>query len=80
VLIGIAAWPRLFGGGRPAQVVFTTIPQGAAIEIDGRKVGTAAGALTVDNLQIGHSYAVVARLDGYQPARSSCSRTMAATS
>jgi hypothetical protein len=67
-LIGVAAWPRIFGAPRPAQVVFTTIPPGAAIEIDGRGVGTAAsGTLAVDGLEIGQSYAVVARLEGYQP-------------
>ncbi|TMQ19466.1 MAG: PEGA domain-containing protein [Deltaproteobacteria bacterium] len=68
VLIGVAAWPRLFDTARPARVVFTTIPRGAAIEVDGRGLGSAAsGTLAVDGLEIGKSYTVVARLDGYQP-------------
>jgi hypothetical protein len=68
VLIGIAAWPRFFGDATRAQIVFTTIPRGATIEVDGRQVGIATtGTLAVDDLEIGHSYAVVARLDGYQP-------------
>jgi hypothetical protein len=68
VMIGLAAWPRIFGNPRQAQVVFTTIPRGATLEIEGRPIGVAtAGTLAVDDLEIGQSYAVVARLDGYQP-------------
>ncbi|HMG24552.1 MAG TPA: PEGA domain-containing protein, partial [Kofleriaceae bacterium] len=66
VLIAIAAWPRLFGV-RGAEIAITTIPPGAAIEIEGRKVGTAAtGTLVVDDLTVGRTYSVLARLDGYQ--------------
>jgi hypothetical protein len=66
VLIVIAAWPRVFGI-HSAEVAFTTIPAGAAIDVDGHPAGVAtAGTLVVGGLAIGQDYAVVARRDGYQ--------------
>lgn len=68
VAIGIVAWPHLFPTTNKTRVTFTTIPKGATIEIDGRPAGTAtSGTLAVDDLEIGHAYGVVARLEGYQP-------------
>ena len=68
VLIAITAWPRLFGTtAARTHVVFATDPAGATIEIDGKTQGTAAaGTLDVPGLEIGHAYAVVARLDGHE--------------
>jgi hypothetical protein len=67
LVIGAVAWSRGFWVRR-AAVTFTTIPAGASIEIEDRRAGIAAsGTLRVDDLAIGHAYAVVARLDGYQP-------------
>ena len=67
-MIGIAAWPRLFGSAHgTAQVTFTTVPKGATIELEGRNVGTTASPLVVGDLEAGRAYAVVARLDGYEP-------------
>jgi hypothetical protein len=67
VLLGILALARGRGGPRTAQVTFTTIPKGAAIEIDGHTMGIAAdGAFATGDLEIGRGYAVVARLDGYE--------------
>jgi hypothetical protein len=66
VVLGMLAWSRSGGGARP-RVTFTTIPPGATIEIEGRRVGTTtAGPLSVGDLELGHGYAVVARLDGYE--------------
>ena len=70
VLIGLVAWPRLFGKQHLAHVVFSTAPPGATIEIEGRNAGIAAGSgLDVGDLEIGRPYPVVARLDGYEPAQ-----------
>jgi hypothetical protein len=68
-LIAIVAYPRLFGPGKTA-VTFTTDPPGATIAIDGRARGVAdGGTLTVDGLTVGKAYAVLASLDGYEPAQ-----------
>jgi hypothetical protein len=66
VLLGMLAWSRGGGAAKP-RVTFTTIPPGATIEIEGRRVGTTtAGPLSVGDLELGRGYAVVARLDGYE--------------
>jgi len=72
VLIGIAAWPRLFATPKKlAHVVIETSPPGAMIELDGRPIGIAGSdGLDVRDLEIGHTYPVVARLEGYEPAQS----------
>src|SRR6188472_147645 len=70
VLVGIAAWPRLFPATQTAKVTFTTIPKGATIEIEGRNEGTAADGVLERELEVGRAYPVVARLDGYEPKTS----------
>jgi hypothetical protein len=70
VLIGIAAWPRLFAASK-TTVVFNTIPKGATVEIEGKLAGTATeGVLDVPDLEVGRAYPVVAKLDGYEPRQS----------
>ena len=67
-LIGVVAWPRIFPSADLTAVTFRTVPKGATIEIEGRNRGTASdGTLIVPDLEIGHAYPVVARLDGYEP-------------
>jgi len=71
VLIGIAAWPRLFPSKNLTSMTFTTVPAGATIEIDGKPAGTAAdGSYVAHNLEIGRAYPITARLDGYEPKSS----------
>jgi hypothetical protein len=70
VLVGIAAWPRLFPGRDTAKVTFTTIPKGATIEVEGRNEGTAVDGTLVRELEVGRAYPVVAKLDGYEPKTS----------
>src|SRR5207248_9258822 len=65
-LVGIAAWPRIFGGRKTAPVTFVTVPKGALIEIEGRNEGTTTDGKIVRELEIGRAYPVVARLDGYE--------------
>jgi hypothetical protein len=66
-LLGFLTLSRIAGGPRRAQVTFTTIPKGAAIEIAGRTVGTATdGTLLVGDLEVGRAYPVIARLDGHE--------------
>ncbi|HEX7704478.1 MAG TPA: PEGA domain-containing protein, partial [Kofleriaceae bacterium] len=68
VLIGFVAWPRLMGGKKTAQVTFLTTPSGAQIELEGHNVGTTtSGGLAVADLEVGRAYAVIARIDGYEP-------------
>ncbi|HEU4733625.1 MAG TPA: PEGA domain-containing protein [Kofleriaceae bacterium] len=63
----LVAWPRIVGVDR-TQVEIRTVPAGAVIEIEGRNAGTATGGtLVVKDLEVGHAYPVVARLDGYEP-------------
>ena len=52
------------------QVTFTTVPKGATIEIEGRNEGTAVDGTLVRDLEVGHAYPVVAKLDGYEPKSS----------
>ncbi|HEU0034412.1 MAG TPA: PEGA domain-containing protein [Kofleriaceae bacterium] len=67
-LVAVAAWPRLFGGGAAkTDVAIASVPPGAAIEIDGKPVGTADGSLVVHDLEVGRAYPVVARLAGHEP-------------
>ena len=66
-LVAVVAWPRLFG---PTRTEFTihTVPPGASIEVEGRAAGTASnGTLVLRDLEIGRTYPVVARLEGYEP-------------
>ena len=65
-LIGLVAWGRMSGGRQTTDVSFTTIPNGAQLELEGHNVGsTTAGSLAVPDLEVGRAYAVVARLEGY---------------
>jgi hypothetical protein len=66
-LVAVAAWPRLFPGSQTAKVTFKTIPKGATIEIEGRNEGTTTDGTLVRELQVGRTYPVVAKLDGYDP-------------
>jgi len=66
-LVVVAAWPRLFGPVK-TELSVHTIPPGATIEIEGRSAGTATGGvLVLRDLEAGHVYPLVARLDGYEP-------------
>jgi hypothetical protein len=66
-LVVIAAWPRLMAGKKMTNVTFTTVPQGATIEIEGRNEGTTANGSLVRSLEVGRAYPVVAKLEGYEP-------------
>jgi hypothetical protein len=67
-LIVAVAWPRLMGPKKTSVDILTT-PKGASIEIEGRPVGTTAdGHLTVNDLEVDHTYPVTAKLDGYEPS------------
>ena len=67
-LVVVAAWPRLMGGVKKADVTIHTTPAGATIEVEGKNAGTAVdGNLKVRDLEVGRAYPVVARLDGYEP-------------
>jgi len=66
VLIGITAWPRLFGATKVAVELHTN-PKGAMIEIDGKNAGTTTdGSLVIADLEVGRAYPVTARLEGYE--------------
>ena len=53
------------------ELVITTTPPGAMIEVDGRGVGvTGEGGVHVAGLSRGAIYRIVARKPGYEPARS----------
>lgn len=66
-LVGVAAYPRLFGVQKTA-VTIKTVPKGALIEVEGKNAGTATdGTLVVRELEVGRAYPIVARLDGYEP-------------
>jgi hypothetical protein len=66
-LVVLAAWPRIVGTAKTAVQVHT-LPPGAAVEIEGRNVGTATGGtLTIRDLEVGRPYQVVARMEGYEP-------------
>jgi hypothetical protein len=70
VLVALVALIRASGGPDPTQVTFVTVPRGATIELEGRRLGTATdGTLTVGDLEDGRSYQVTARLDGYEAKR-----------
>ncbi len=65
-LVGIAAWPRLFGVAKTA-ITIKTVPKGALVEVEGKNAGTATdGTLVVRELEVGRAYPIVARLDGYE--------------
>ncbi|MCX5742702.1 MAG: PEGA domain-containing protein, partial [Proteobacteria bacterium] len=69
-LAGVIVVPRLLRTPEPTRLTITTTPRGATIEVDGLTVGAAAdGSLALDDLEVGHAYPVVARLDGYEPKR-----------
>jgi hypothetical protein len=66
-MAAVIAWPRLFGPSR-AEFAIHTVPPGASIEIEGRAAGTATnGTLVLRDLEVGRTYPVVARLEGYEP-------------
>ncbi|HEX4419282.1 MAG TPA: PEGA domain-containing protein [Kofleriaceae bacterium] len=65
-LVAVIAWPRLAGPAKTAIEVHT-VPPGAMVEVEGRNAGTATdGTLTIQDLEIGRAYPIVARLDGYE--------------
>jgi hypothetical protein len=67
-LIGIVAWQRLGGSAtKTANVTFTSTPNGATIEIEGRNAGMTTEQGLVRELEIGRAYPVVASLGGYEP-------------
>ena len=69
-LVTFAAWPRIFGPDRTSIQVHT-IPPGAQVEIEGRNAGTAVGGtLVIKDLEIGRTYPIAARLEGYEPRQS----------
>jgi hypothetical protein len=66
-LVTLVAWPRIFGGARTA-IQLHTVPPGASIEVEGRNAGTATdGTLVIRDLEVGHPYPIVVRLEGYEP-------------
>ena len=69
VALAIVIVPPLFATPPTARLAFTTIPPGAAIELDGRSLGIADGTLAATDLAIDRGYTVVARLDGYEDKR-----------
>jgi PEGA domain len=65
-LVTFVAWPRFFTPKTAIQI--HTDPPGASIEIEGRNAGTATdGTLIVRDLEVGRTYPIVARLEGYEP-------------
>ncbi len=65
--VAVVAWPR--SDATAAQITFVTTP-GAAIDIDGKRVGTAAsGTLVARELVAGRGYRAVARLAGHETKR-----------
>jgi hypothetical protein len=69
-LVGIAAWPRLFGGSKKTSVLVRSAPVGATIEVEGKNAGvTGPDGLVVKDLEIGRAYPIVAALDGHEPDR-----------
>ncbi|HEY5934456.1 MAG TPA: PEGA domain-containing protein, partial [Kofleriaceae bacterium] len=67
--LAIVVVPPLFATPPTARLVFATIPPGAAIELDGKSLGIADGTLAAADLALDRTYAVVARLDGYEDKR-----------
>ena len=66
-LVTVVAWPRIFGPPRGALQIHT-IPSGAMVEIEGRNAGTSVdGKLVIRDLEVGRTYPIVARLDGFEP-------------
>jgi hypothetical protein len=66
-LVTVVAWPRIFGPPRGALQIHT-LPSGATVEIEGRNAGTSVdGKLVIKDLEVGRTYPIVARLDGYEP-------------
>lgn len=69
-LIMVVAWPRIFGAAT-TKIEIRTDPPGAAIFVEGKNVGAAVdGKLIVPDLEVGRTYPVEARLDGYETASS----------
>jgi hypothetical protein len=69
VLVGIGAWPRLFGSKPAPAPIAATVdldsePTGATVEIDGKAIG--ATPLTLTSLPPGADVSVVLRRTGYQ--------------
>jgi hypothetical protein len=66
-LIAIVAYPRWVTKPHGA-IAITTTPPGAALELDGRAVGTSgATPIAVNDLIVGQKYKVTARLSGFEP-------------
>ncbi len=69
-LIVVVAWPRLFGASK-TNVEIQTDPPGAAVFVEGKNVGVAnGGKLVVEGLEVGRTYPVEGRLEGYENASS----------
>ncbi|MBK7536523.1 MAG: PEGA domain-containing protein [Myxococcales bacterium] len=69
-LIAVVAWPRLFGASK-TSVEIQTDPPGVAVFVEGKNVGVAvSGKLTVEGLEVGRTYPVEGRLEGYEAATS----------
>jgi PEGA domain len=67
-LIAVVAWPRIVGN-KKTDVEIRTDPSGAAVVIEGKNVGVAvSGKLVVEGLEVGRTYPLEARLDGYESA------------
>jgi hypothetical protein len=67
-LIAVVAWPRLVSS-RKVDVKIHTEPPGVAVIIEGKNVGVAEnGELTVPDLEVGRTYPLEGRLEGYDTA------------
>ena len=69
VALAIILVPPLFATPPTARLVFSSVPRGAAIELDGQILGIADGTLAAADLPIDRRYTVIARLDGYEDQR-----------
>jgi PEGA domain len=67
-LIAVVAWPRLVAS-KKTDVKIHTEPPGVAVIIEGKNVGIAEkGELTVPDLEVGRTYPLEGRLEGYDTA------------
>jgi hypothetical protein len=67
---GAVAWPHVFPAPTTGRILVTVVPKNATLIVDGQRIPTMPdGSASIAAAEIGRTYQLIARLDGFEPNR-----------